>query len=116
MLQGNLKTFWFGLHVFCTNKTYRVINVSVTNLCYLFPSPHKSPQTLLSEVVAERDSVEELNDICEILMEHSGCSKVRDETVETQANYTKLLTSVQGNSSVLVFFVFTLFVIGFYKC
>lgn len=53
-------------------------------------------QTLLAEVVAERDSVEELNDICEILMEHSGCSKVRDETVETQANYTKLLTSVQG--------------------
>lgn len=57
---------------------------------------HNVVQTLLSDVVAERDNVEELNDICEVLMEHSGCAKVRDETVETQANYTKLLTSVQG--------------------
>lgn len=54
-------------------------------------------QKLLNEIVAERDSVEELNDKCEVLMEHSACSRVRDQTVETQANYTKLLTSVQGN-------------------
>lgn len=63
------------------------------------PYPHPMSQTLLAEVVEERDSVEELNDICEVLMELSGCSKVRDETVETQANYTKLLTSVQGNAN-----------------
>lgn len=62
-----------------------------------FPILCIESQKLLDEVVAERDSVEELNDICEVLMEHSGCAKVRDQTVETQANYTKLLTAVQGN-------------------
>lgn len=50
----------------------------------------------MAEIVAEQDSVEELNDVCEVLMEHSACSRVRDQTVETQSNYTKLLTSVQG--------------------
>ncbi|XP_037820489.1 nesprin-1-like, partial [Lucilia sericata] len=51
---------------------------------------------LLEEVVAEKDNVEDLNDACELLMEHSACSRVRDQTVDTQANYTKLLTSAQG--------------------
>lgn len=46
--------------------------------------------------MAEKDNVEELNDACELLMEHSACSRVRDQTVDTQANYTKLLTSAQG--------------------
>lgn len=46
--------------------------------------------------MAEQDTVEELNDACEVLVEHSACSRVRDQTVEMQANYTKLLTAVQG--------------------
>lgn len=53
-------------------------------------------QKLLEEVVAEKDNVEDLNDACELLMEHSACSRVRDQTVDTQANYTKLLTNAQG--------------------
>lgn len=55
-------------------------------------------QQLLADILAERDSVEDLNDVCEVLMEHSACTRVRDQTVETQANYTKLLTSVQGKN------------------
>lgn len=58
-------------------------------------------QQLLADIVAERDSVEDLNDVCEVLMEHSACTRVRDQTVETQANYTKLLTSVQGKTAIL---------------
>ncbi|CAD6999864.1 unnamed protein product [Ceratitis capitata] len=53
-------------------------------------------KNLLEEVVAEKDNVEDLNDACELLMEHSACTRVRDQTVETQANYTKLLTLAQG--------------------
>uniref|UniRef100_A0A1B0C1F9 KASH domain-containing protein n=1 Tax=Glossina palpalis gambiensis TaxID=67801 RepID=A0A1B0C1F9_9MUSC len=51
---------------------------------------------LLQEVVAEKENVEELNDTCELLMERSACSRVRDQTVDTQAKYTKLLTNTQG--------------------
>jgi len=29
-------------------------------------------------------------------MEQSACTRIRDQTIETQANYTKLLTSAQG--------------------
>ena len=50
----------------------------------------------MEEVLAEKDNVEDLNDACELLMEHSACSRVRDQTVDTQANYTKLLTAAQG--------------------
>ncbi|XP_070139488.1 muscle-specific protein 300 kDa isoform X14 [Drosophila kikkawai] len=51
---------------------------------------------LLEEVLAEKDNVEDLNDNCELLMEQSACTRIRDQTIETQANYTKLLTSAQG--------------------
>lgn len=57
-------------------------------------------QKLLEEVVAEKDNVEDLNDGCELLMEHSACTRVRDQTVETQSNYTKLLTLAQGGYSI----------------
>lgn len=50
--------------------------------------------------------MEELNDACEILMEHSACTRVRDQTVETQANYTKLLTSAQGKIFPTYFLLF----------
>lgn len=46
--------------------------------------------------MAEKDNVEDLNDNCELLMEQSACTRIRDQTIETQANYTKLLTSAQG--------------------
>ncbi|XP_033150837.1 nesprin-1 [Drosophila busckii] len=51
---------------------------------------------LLEEVLAEKETVEDLNDNCELLMEQSACTRIRDQTIETQANYTKLLTSAQG--------------------
>lgn len=47
-------------------------------------------------MLAEKDNVEDLNDNCELLMEQSACTRIRDQTIETQANYTKLLTSAQG--------------------
>lgn len=47
-------------------------------------------------MLAERENVEDLNDNCELLMEQSACTRIRDQTIETQANYTKLLTSAQG--------------------
>lgn len=53
-------------------------------------------QKLLQEILAMSDSIDELNDACEILVELSACSKVRDQTIEVQANYTKLLTAAQG--------------------
>lgn len=64
---------------------------------------------MLKEVIEEKDNVEELNDQCELLMEQTACSRVRDETIETQANYTKLLTSAQGK----FFFHYVFFVKDF---
>lgn len=51
---------------------------------------------LLEEVIAQKVNVEELSDRCELLMELSACSWVRDETVQLQSAYTALLTAVQG--------------------
>lgn len=47
-------------------------------------------------MLAEKENVEDLNDNCELLMEQSACTRIRDQTIETQANYTKLLTAAQG--------------------
>jgi len=52
-------------------------------------------QTLLEEAVYQKVVMEELNDRCEVLMELSACSWVRDSTVQLQATYTNLLTTVQ---------------------
>lgn len=52
-------------------------------------------QTLLEEAVHQKVVMEELNDRCEVLMELSACSWVRDSTVQLQATYTNLLTTVQ---------------------
>lgn len=54
-------------------------------------------QNLLAEISAHGDSIEELNDICENLVEISAFSKVRDQTVEPQSKYSKLLKDTQGN-------------------
>lgn len=40
--------------------------------------------------------MEELNDMCEILMEKCACSWIRDQTNETQEKYSNLLSQVQG--------------------
>lgn len=54
------------------------------------------PQKLLEEILSQNDAIEELNDACEQLVELSACSKVRDQTIDVQSNYTKLLTAAQG--------------------
>lgn len=41
--------------------------------------------------------MEELNEICEILMEKCACSWVRDQTNETNEKYSALKVHVQGN-------------------
>lgn len=53
---------------------------------------------MLAEISAYGDSIEELNDICENLVEISAYSKARDQTVEPQMKYSKLLTDTQGKN------------------
>lgn len=65
-------------------------------LCMLIFT-HKTKQKLLQEILGMSDSIDELNDACEALVDLSACSKVRDQTIEVQTNYTKLLTAAQGN-------------------
>lgn len=57
----------------------------------------KPKQKLLQEIVAHGDSIDDLNDACEALVELSACSKVRDQTIDVQTNYSKLVTLAQGN-------------------
>ncbi|CAG9579065.1 unnamed protein product [Danaus chrysippus] len=51
---------------------------------------------LLSQALANKHVLEELNDRCENLMELSACAWVRDKTVNLQTEYTALLTKIQG--------------------
>ncbi|XP_071454288.1 muscle-specific protein 300 kDa-like [Hetaerina americana] len=53
-------------------------------------------RALLLEALQHKPLMEELNDRCEILMELSACSWVRDQSVQLQGSYTNLLTTVQG--------------------
>lgn len=43
--------------------------------------------------------MEELNEICEVLMEKCACSWVRDQTNEAQDKYSALMSQVQGKLS-----------------
>lgn len=63
-------------------------------------------QKILEEILAMSDSIDQLNDACEILVELSACSKVRDQTIEVQTNYTKLLTAAQGIVNITFFCYF----------
>lgn len=47
--------------------------------------------------MAHGEAVDELNDLCESLVEISACSKVRDQTIELQSKYSKLVSDIQGN-------------------
>lgn len=51
---------------------------------------------LLKEANTQRYEMENLNDKCEVLMEYSACSQVRDLTVNAQAAYSNLYTTVQA--------------------
>lgn len=53
-------------------------------------------RTLMAEASQHKASVEELSDACEVLMERAAVSWVRDRTVQMQAAYSALLTSVQA--------------------
>lgn len=50
--------------------------------------------------MAKGDSIEELTDACEVLVEVSACSKVRDQTIDVQSNYSKLVTTAQGKRTI----------------
>jgi hypothetical protein len=47
--------------------------------------------------------MEELNEICEVLMEKCACSWVRDQTNEAHDKYSALLTNIQGKCTVVKF-------------
>ncbi|ETN58450.1 calmin [Anopheles darlingi] len=47
-------------------------------------------------ILTKKSTVEELNDVCEALMEKSACSTVRDRTVDLQKSFSTLLGKVQG--------------------
>ena len=51
---------------------------------------------LLKQANAQRYEMENLNDKCEVLMDFSACCHVRDLTVNAQAAYSNLYTTVQG--------------------
>ena len=55
----------------------------------------ESLQTLLIEANTMKMKLELLNDRCEILMEYSTYSPVRDDTVKLQATYTNVLANLQ---------------------
>lgn len=40
--------------------------------------------------------MEELNELCETLMEKCACSWVRDQTIDIQKKYSDLKAAVQG--------------------
>lgn len=53
-------------------------------------------RALMAEASSHKGSIEELSDACEVLMELAAVSWVRDRTVQLQAAYSALVTSVQG--------------------
>lgn len=55
----------------------------------------KSLQELLEEANAKKVHLEVLNDRCEVLMDYSAHTPVRDMTVQLQAAYTNALTNLQ---------------------
>lgn len=55
----------------------------------------KSLQVLLEEANAKKVHLEVLNDRCEVLMDYSAHTPVRDMTVQLQAAYTNALTNLQ---------------------
>ncbi|XP_055711373.1 muscle-specific protein 300 kDa isoform X7 [Phlebotomus papatasi] len=51
---------------------------------------------ILEDVQNQRENMEDLSDCCEILMEQSACTWVRDKTVDLQGRYSNLLNSAQA--------------------
>lgn len=51
---------------------------------------------LAADISGMKLLVEELSDNCEVLMEFSQCSRVRDMTVDLQSRYSALVVGVQG--------------------
>jgi hypothetical protein len=55
---------------------------------------------LSQDIEGYKDVMEELNEICEILMEKCACSWVRDQTNETHEKYSALMTQIQGKIAI----------------
>ena len=71
-----------------------IINISESEL--KTPEGLEKLKKLLKEANTQRYEMETLNDKCEVLMEYSACSHVRDLTVNAQAAYSNLYTTVQA--------------------
>ncbi|XP_062549338.1 muscle-specific protein 300 kDa isoform X2 [Armigeres subalbatus] len=56
----------------------------------------KQMKHIFNIIVNKKNSIEELNDMCEALMEKCACSMVRDRTVELQKKYSTLLANLQA--------------------
>ncbi|XP_058454305.1 muscle-specific protein 300 kDa isoform X8 [Malaya genurostris] len=56
----------------------------------------KSLKNISDIIMTKKPTVDELNDVCEILMEKSACPTVRDRTVDLQKSYSSLLSNLQG--------------------
>lgn len=60
--------------------------------------------------------MEELNELCETLMEKCACSWVRDQTIDIQKKYSDLVANVQGTSASFLFkYVIILFLLNVHK-
>lgn len=69
-----------------TNKIFHLISI---------------PQTLSKEIEDYKSTMEEFNDLCEVLMEKSACTWVRDQTNDLQEKYNSLLSQMQGNLKII---------------
>ncbi|KAL9708558.1 hypothetical protein quinque_012076 [Culex quinquefasciatus] len=56
----------------------------------------KKLKHILDIVTTKKNEVDELNDVCEVLMEKSTCCMVRDRTIDLQKSYSGLLMNLQG--------------------
>lgn len=58
--------------------------------------------------MSKTEIVEELNDLCEILVEKTACSRIRDDTVEIQKKFANLVTLAQGKLHISFYFSYIL--------
>lgn len=59
----------------------------------------------MQDIAGYKDVIEELNEICEVLMEKCACSWVRDQTNETNEKYSSLTTRVQSKKLLDIFII-----------
>ena len=75
-------------------KVEAIANSSERNTCYL-----EMQRSLFKEMVKQKYDMESMNDKCEILMEYSYMSEIRERTVAVQSAFTNLYTTMQTQVS-----------------